>query len=292
MSSGTLQYIALSSATPLPGALARNDLAGHGQLEDLGADRMPGGVRQVDEFAVQAQVEGVDPRRRCHGAGPRPRRPSGRRRRPARRPPRSASSRCSNQAAAPGPSDSSAAVPSGPACASRHSPQPGQRVGRVEQPVRARQVGQHVVHQVPDRDRVRRTAGVAHVVLEHPPAAELVADQVEAHDRRPDRARPAAGSPRDASRVHRRHARGAARRRPGSAARRRRRPGTPRSPAPAGSAPRTGVCHSCGLISRGTRSTAKRRFSPSTPNVMPVLLDPVVAARSRLRRELVGPVRR
>ena len=33
--------------------------------------------------------------------------------------------------------------------------------------------------------------------------------------------------------------------------------------------PSARVCHSCGLISRGTRSTEKRRFSPSTPNVIP-----------------------
>ena len=57
------------------------------------------------------------------------------------------------------------------------------RGGRVQHRRGPRQVGHDGVHQRADRDRVGDAAGVADVVLQHPPAAVLVAHEVEALDR-------------------------------------------------------------------------------------------------------------
>ena len=210
---------------------------GLGDGEDLPADLAALGVGEVDQLDIEPEIQGVDPRAGIPIAEP-PRPPrSDRRARSAAGSPRSASSWCSNHADASGPLDSRATTPSGERWSSRAVPEQRQRTGRVQQPVRAGQVGQHLVHQVPDRDRVRRAAGVADVVLQHPPAAELVADQIEAHHRGPHGARRQPGAPRRASRANPPAAPGRAPRRRRSAARRTRRGGTSRSPARAGSGP-------------------------------------------------------
>ena len=154
-------------------------------------------VDQIDQLDVQPQVERVDPlagaavphltalHRQVVGRGPAaspPARPAAGARTRRRRPDRWTAAPPCRRAAR---------------WASRQSPHHRQGAGRSQQARRPGQVGQHGVHQVADRDRVRRTAGVADVVLQHPPAAELVADQVEAHDRRPDSA---AGSRRASGR--------------------------------------------------------------------------------------------
>ncbi len=69
---------------------------------------------------------------------------------------------------------------------------PAQPVGhavRVAQVRRPRGVRHDVVHQLAQGDAVRDARGRADVVLEHPPAAELVAHQVEPEHRRTDRGR-------------------------------------------------------------------------------------------------------
>ena len=157
--------------------------------------------------------------------------------------------------------------------------QVGQRRPRVDQPGGPGQVGHHGVQQLADGQRVGGPARVAQVVLQHPPAAELVADQVEAHHRRPDDARRAAAAPRPASRASPPPGRGPARRRRSAAARRRRPAGTPRPPGPAGPRPSASACHSCGLTTRGTRSTCEPPLLALDAEGQPAGVDPGVALR-------------
>ena len=143
-----------------------------------------------------------------------------------------------------------------------------------------------------ERDGVAGAGRDPDVVLEHPPAAEFVADQVEAHDRRPHGAlgQPAGPPSRQpGERVHdlgRQHAVGERRRR-----RRRRPAGTSPAPGPAGPARPQSIAHSCAGMTRGTRSTGNGRCSPSTPNVMPAASGPGVALVLAGRADL-GQARR
>ena len=138
--------MALSSATPLPGRVGqRTPRRPRPPRRSRRRSRGPSVVGEVDQLDVQPQVERVDPRRRLPGAGPRPSRTSRSSAVTSSRPPRSASSRCSNQAELSGPLDSSAAVavrPERGRAGSRASA--GSGVGRVQQPVRPGQVGQHL----------------------------------------------------------------------------------------------------------------------------------------------------
>ena len=159
---------------------------GHG--EDLPADLAALGVGEIDQLDIEPEIQGVDPRAGIPIANL-----------PVRH--GEIVGRGQQQVAALG--QQLVLEPRGRvrtagqqghhtvrrAVAEQGVPKQRQRTDGVQQPVRAGQVGQHLVHQVPDRDRVRRAAGVADVVLQHPPAAELVADQIEAHHRGPHGAR-------------------------------------------------------------------------------------------------------
>ena len=191
--------MALSSATPLPGALASSTPPASATANTSAPTGAAVAVHEVDELDVEAQVERVEPLRRSPAWRTSPSATS-RSSAPTRtRPARSASGRCSNHAELSGPLESRAAVPSVAAAEDRRAQQ-RHRGRRVEQAGRAGQVGHDGVQQVADRQGVARARGVADVVLEHPPAAELVADQVEAHHRRADAsagqpARPPRASP-------------------------------------------------------------------------------------------------
>ena len=58
--------MALSSATPLPGALARNTPPAAATAKISAPIARPVGVDQVDQLDVEPEIEGADPR-----AGPR-----------------------------------------------------------------------------------------------------------------------------------------------------------------------------------------------------------------------------
>ena len=113
-------------------------------------------------------------------------------------------------------------------------------------------------------------AGVADVVLQHPPAPELVPDQVEAHDRRPDGAAGQArrlGSPSWRA-LHQLAAEHAVGHDPLIAV------DVAQEQFDRPSALDQADPQCVPLVrgdTRGTRSTEKRLLSPSTPNVMPAL---------------------